>query len=199
MRIFDKPEDYEAFERILADAVERVRMRVLAYCVMPNHWHLALWPRNDGDLSSFVGWLTLTHTQRWHAHRRTVGTGHLYQGRFKSFLVQSDEHVWTVCRYVERNALRAGLCERAEQWRPSSLWRWRFGDVESQALLSAWPLARPKDWIRRVNREERELEVLRRCATRGQPFGSGQWVERTVERFGLHSTLRTQGRPRRRA
>ena len=75
--IFEKPEDYAAFERVLKEALDRVDMRVLSYCLMPNHWHLVLWPRRDGDLSRFMGWLTLTHTQRWHAHHHTVGTGHL--------------------------------------------------------------------------------------------------------------------------
>jgi putative transposase len=198
MTIFDKPKDYEAFERILADAVHRVKMRLLAYCVMPNHWHLVVWPREDGDLSAFVGWLTLTHTQRWHAHRHSVGTGHVYQGRFKSFFVESDEYLWSVCRYVERNALRAGLCERAEEWRWSSLWRREFGDAKSREVLSKWPIDVPKDWVRRVNRAEsqRELEALRRCVNRGQPFGSDDWVERMTKRFGLDSMFRPQGRPR---
>src|SRR5271154_2443491 len=89
--------------------VVRHHMRLLAYCLMPNHFHVLLWPREDGDLSQFMRWLTVTHTQRWHAHHRTTGTGHLYQGRFKSFPVQSDEHFLTVCRYDERNALRANL------------------------------------------------------------------------------------------
>jgi putative transposase len=198
MRIFDKPKDYEAFERILADAVQRVKMRLLAYCVLPNHWHLVVWPRDDGDLSEFVGWLTLTHTQRWHAHRRSVGSGHVYQGRFKSFLVESDEYLWTVCRYVERNALRARLCERAEQWRWSSLWRREFGDAESQEVLSPWPIDMPRDWLRRVNSAESkcELEALRRCVNRGQPFGSETWVERMTKRFGLELAFRPRGRPR---
>ncbi|MCX7423960.1 MAG: transposase, partial [Planctomycetia bacterium] len=126
--IFEKPEDYAAFERVLQEALDRVEMRVLAYCLMPNHWHLVLWPRLDGDLSKFMGWLTLTHTQRWHAHHRTVGTGHLYQGRYKSFPVQDDEHFLTVCRYVERNGLRANLAPRAEEWRWSSLWHRRERD-----------------------------------------------------------------------
>ena len=90
--IFDRPADYEAFERILEDAVERVAMRLLAYCLMPNHWHLVVWPRRRGDLSAFAGWLTLTHTQRWHAFRRNAGRGHVYQGRFKSFPIEEDEH-----------------------------------------------------------------------------------------------------------
>ncbi len=106
MTIFEKDADYEAFERVLEEAVDRSRTRLLAFCVMPNDWHLIVWPRQDGELSQFVGWLTLTHTQRWHAIRHSRGSGHVYQGRFKSFPVQGDEHFLTACRYVERNALR---------------------------------------------------------------------------------------------
>jgi putative transposase len=84
MTIFEHDRDYEAFERILEEAVERTRTRLLAYSVMPNHWHMIVWPRLDGELSRFVGWLTLTHTQRWHAHRHSQGSGHVYQGRFKT-------------------------------------------------------------------------------------------------------------------
>ena len=96
-------------------------MRLLAYCVMPNHWHLVVWPHQDGALSRFMNWLTLTHTQRWHQHRHSVGEGHVYQGQFKSFPVETNEYFLVVCRYVERNAVRAGLVERAEQWRWSSV------------------------------------------------------------------------------
>ena len=101
MTIFEKEEGYEVLGRVLQDTVERVEMRLSADCIMPNHWHLVAWPRKDKDLSGFTGWLTLTHTQRWHAHRESAGTGHLHQGRFKSFPVQSDEHFVTACRYVE--------------------------------------------------------------------------------------------------
>ena len=117
MTIFDDDADYAAFEDILEEAVDRTGMlRLLSYCLMPNHWHLVVWPRKKGDLSRFTGWLTLTHTQRWHAHRHSTGSGHVYQGRFKSFLVQDDSHYLTVCRYVERNALRAKLVKKAEKW-----------------------------------------------------------------------------------
>jgi putative transposase len=197
-RIFGEPSDYEAFERILEQAAERAAMRLLAWCVMPSHWHLVVWPRREGDLSAFVRWLTLTHTQRWHARRHSTGSGHIYQGRFKSFLVESDEHLWTVCRYVERNALRAGLCARAEQWRWSSLWRRAFGDAESRRLLAAWPGGMPTDWLAQVNRPEtdKELAVLRRCVKRGQPLGSDSWVENVTRRFDLESVFRPRGRPR---
>jgi REP element-mobilizing transposase RayT len=116
-RIFDRDEDYRAFERVLAEIQGRIPMRVLAWCLMPNHWHLVLWPARDGDLSDYMRLVTLTHTQRWHAYRATTGSGHLYQGRFKSFVVQDDTHFLTVCRYVEGNALRAKLVTRAEDWR----------------------------------------------------------------------------------
>ena len=100
--VFRKDGDYEAFERILTETQAHVPgMRLLAYCLMPNHWHLVLWPRRDGELSDFLHWLTLTHTQRWHAHYHDVGGGHLYQGRFKSFPIQEDEHYLAVCRYAD--------------------------------------------------------------------------------------------------
>ena len=130
LRIFDSERDYHAFEAILAEAVQRAETRLLTYCLMPNHWHLMVWPRKDGELSRFMGWLTLTHTQRWHAHRKSVGSGHLYQGRFKSFPIEQDEHFYTVARYVERNALRANLVPRAEEWRWGSLHRWLRGAAE---------------------------------------------------------------------
>ena len=93
---------------------------------------MSIWPRQR-----FTGWLTLTHTQRWHAHRQSTGSGHVYQGRFKSFPVQDDDHFCTVSRYVERNALRANLVERAEDWRCGSLYRWKLGTAKEKSLLAA--------------------------------------------------------------
>lgn len=196
--IFGKQEDFEAFERILAEARDRYDMRICAFCVLSNHWHLVLWPRKDRDLSKFTGWLTLTHTQRWHAHRSTAGTGHLYQGRFKSFPVQEDEHFLGVCRYVERNALRANLVKQAELWKWSSLWRWKFGNADQQSLLSEWPVPRSRNWLAYVNRPqtEREVEAIRKCLRRGCPYGDEHWVQRTARKLGLETTLRPRGRPK---
>ena len=196
-RIFHSATDFEAFERILAEACARVPMRVLAYCLMPNHWHLVLWPRADGELSEFTGWLTLTHTQRWHAWRGSAGTGHLYQGRFKSFPVQADAHFLTVCRYVERNPLRAGLVQRAEDWRWSSLRSRLNGQKPTPVLLCPWPIERPDDWCDWVNapQSEAELETLRRSVSRGRPYGRDTWVQVTAQRLGLLATLRPRGRP----
>jgi len=198
LSLLDKPADYAAFEKILAEAVERTHVRIAAYCLMPNHWHLLLWPRHDGELSAVLRWITVTHAQRWHAHRQTSGTGPVYQGRFKSFPVQTDEHFLAVARYVERNPLRAKLVERAEEWRWSSLWRRSQGDPQHVAFLSEWPVVRPRNWVARTNRPETatELEVLRCSVQRGRPFGNETWVQRMTKRFGLESTLRPRGRPK---
>jgi REP-associated tyrosine transposase len=195
--IFEDDADYEAFEKVLAQAVARTESRLLAYCVMPNHWHLVVWPRKDKELSEFAGWLTLTHTQRWHAHRRSTGTGHLYQGRFKSFPMQDDAHFYTVARYVERNALRANLVRRAEQWPWSSLHRWLRGSGEDQELLAAWPSPRKPNWVEHVNapQTEVELQAVRQSVARGSPFGDETWREETARRLALESTLHPRGRP----
>jgi putative transposase len=198
MTIFSTAGDYQAFEDILHAACQRTRTRLLAHCVMPNHWHLVVWPRADGELSEFVGWLTLTHTQRWHAFRESAGTGHVYQGRFKSIPVQSDEHLFTVCRYVERNPLRADLVRTAEEWRWGSLWRRVHGNAALRVLLSDWPVAPPRAWVRLVNEPQTQAELagLRDALQRGRPYGDESWLQRMVARLGLEMTLRPRGRPR---
>ncbi|MCH8839444.1 MAG: transposase [Planctomycetes bacterium] len=198
MTLFRKDADYLAFEKVLEQTVERTSSRLLSYCLMPNHWHLLWWPREDGELSEVMRWLSVTHTQRWHAHRHTAGTGPIYQGRFKSFPVQSDEHFLTVARYVERNALRANLVARAQDWRWSSLWRRRQHDKSLQQMLARWPIAPPSGWLRQVNRplSEGELEAVRRSAQRGRPFGGDRWTVRIAKQLSIESSLRPRGRPR---
>lgn len=199
-QLFEHEADYAAFEQVLAEAVKRLGTRVLCYCLMPNHWHMVLWPRTDNELSEFMRWLTVTHTQRWHANHHTAGTGPVYQGRFKSFPIQRNHHLLRVCRYVERNALRAALVERAEQWQWSSLWR-RRNLTESDPFLlpiEAWPAKMPRNWAAMVNHPEKqeELDALHRCLHRGAPCGESDWQEHTAAKLGLESSLRPRGRPR---
>jgi putative transposase len=143
--------------------------------------------------------LTTTHVRRWHLHRRTVGSGHLYQGTYKSFPIECDEHLYTVLRYVERNPVRPTLADRAEEWRWSSLWRSLHpADTVEKPTLCPWPIERPSDWLARVNRalSKKELEAVRLSVARGRPFGAEAWQERVAKRLGLESTFRTRGRPR---
>jgi len=143
-------------------------------------------------------WVTLTHTMRYHAHYHTTGEGHFYQGRFKSFPVQDDDHFHVLCQYVERNAQRAELVERAEDWRWGSLYRWVQSSELRPRLLSPWSLPRSANWIRRVNEplDDKELEALRWSIRRGSPFGQANCVESIALRLDLESTLRARGRPK---
>jgi putative transposase len=139
--LFENAGDYDAFEHVLAEAIARGDIELYAYCLMPNHWHLLLSPRVDGALSRFMHWLTTTHARRWQTIRGLDGQGAVYQGRFRSIAVSSDEHFLWVCRYIERNALRAGLVENAEDWPRSSLAR-RLVEPATP-WLAEWPVRRP--------------------------------------------------------
>jgi putative transposase len=196
--MFRKDADFEAFLRVMIEAFQRYPIRIFSYCAMPNHWHFVVWPEEDGQLTNFFRWLAHTHAMRWRVSRQTVGYGHLYQGRFKSFPIQSDEHLLTVCRYVERNPLTAGLVPKAQLWRWSSLWARTHGDDAIKALLSPWPVPRPEDWTRRVNTAltAREVDRVRMSIQRGRPYGGDVWVTRTVRELHLEHTVRSEGRPR---
>ena len=194
--LFAHDDDYNAFVRLIEEARRESPIRVLAYAIMPNHWHLVLWPEGDDDLSNYMHWITLAHTQRWHKRSGSVGTGPIYQGRFKSFPVETDDHYLLLCRYVERNPLRANLVANAENWRWTSLWQ-RANDC-CDVSLTAWPVPFPSNWSDYVNgvETEAELQALRNSVTRGAPFGNSHWRLETAERLGLEKSLRLRGRPR---
>jgi putative transposase len=194
-RIFHKARDYEAFVKILSEGLERTPCRVLGVCLMPNHWHLVVWPHGDGDLSRLIAWISNTHVKRYRQHYHDTIGGHLYQGRFKSFPVQEDGHLLTVLRYVEANPLRAKLAARAGEW-PWSSDSLRAGSFAS--LLSEWPVTRPADWSQWVESrwKDEELKDIRTSRDRGRPFGQSAWVQATARRLGLELTLRPRGRPK---
>lgn len=199
MRLFHKDEDFVAFERVLAEGLERYPVDLLTYCLMGNHWHLVLRPRKDEALAGLMRWVGVTHVRRHHEHYHSRGGGHLYQGRFKSFPVQDDAYFLTLCRYVEANALRAGLVKRAEDWPWSGLYGRRHRG--KPFVLAEWPVDRPRHWTTMVNDAvaEEELERLRTSVNRGRPLGQEEWVRRTAKRLGLSSSLRNPGRPRKKA
>ena len=202
LTIFEKDADDEAFENVLIEAVARTQTRLLADCVMRHHWHLVVWPREDRKLSQFVGWLTLTHTQRWHADRQLTGSGHVDQGRFKSFPIQDDDHLFRMARYAaryaERHAQRAHLVRRAEQWRWGRLYRWLRGSAEDRRQFAAWSMPRPANGVAHVKAPQTaaELAALRRCVQRGSPYGTEMWCDRTIGSLGMESTIRPRGRPK---
>lgn len=186
--VFHKPQDYEAFLSLLADAKKRHRMKLLGFCLLPNHFHLVLELADQTALSQFMQWLLTSHVRRYHKHYGS--SGHIWQGRFKSFPVQRDEHLMTVLRYVLQNPVRAGLSDTVHEWPWSSARR--------RQLVDRSP-------VDEENRSQEQLEsrldevqvaTIRECLNRQRPFGQSEWQAETASKFGLGSTLRPRGRPR---
>ena len=196
MRLFDDPADYQVFEQVLAEGLQRYPVDLFTFCLMPNHWHLVVRPGTDEALGRLLGWVGVTHVRRHRARHPSRRGGHLYQGRFKSFPVQADSHFLAVCRYVEANAVRAKRVRRAELWQWTGLWRRQ--QRKTDLPLAGWPQDRPRGWPAHVNEaiERKELEAVRTCVNRGRPYGAPDWVAATAARLGLEFTLRNAGRPR---
>ncbi len=204
--LFRRDEDYAAFEHVMREAFERVPLRILGWCLMENHWHFVVWPRTDDEVTGYFRALAHTHAMRWRVAHRSVGWGPLYQGRFKAFPVESGAHVLNVCRYVERNALSAGVVKRAERWRWGSLWLRHHADKDDHTramrrMLSTGPAGRwppLKQWTASVNSAltKQELSRLNISETRSRPYGGDLWMDKVVKKLGLEHTIRPEGRPK---
>ena len=197
--LFHSKRDYEAFEGLIRKAYLRCRLSLLAWCLMPNHWHFVVRPEEDGQMGKFFAWLTQKHVIRHHRSLGTVGEGSLYQGRYKSYMVSSDAYCLTCLRYVERNPLAAGLVDSAEQWPWSSAaYRAGWNTGVLSGLMSDPPVDLPPEWIGVVNRglSEMELHMVESSLKSGRPFGDSAWVVRTCQRHGLRQTLNDRGRPK---
>jgi putative transposase len=193
-RIFHDAADYDQFQALIHRAQERIRVPILAACLMPNHFHLVVRPAGADDLARWTHWVFTTHV-RWH-HAKYGTTGRLWQGRFKAFLIQQDHHLLTVMRYVERNALRANLVERAEDWHWGSL-RWRTAQRSPLALAES-PVPLPSYWRHLVNEPQSAAEIaeIRACVNRQRPFGEPSWVQDRAKELGIEQSLMPIGRPR---
>jgi putative transposase len=190
--LFETSADFAAFESLLQDMLICTGMRIIAYCLMRNHWHLLLWPIADGDLTRFMHRLSATHARRWVLAHDSVGRGAVYQSRFKSIPVQSDHHLLTVWRYVERNPLRANLVSSAEDWDWSSLSLSR--ERRQAPVLCGPPVDRPSEWLDFVNAPQTNAEIIaiRAAMAKGEPFGDADWTRYTSKATGW----RSQGRPK---
>lgn len=177
--IFHNEKDYQLFEQLLEEAKEQFGMRILAYTLMPNHWHLLLYPTDDGDVGVFMHWLTTTHATRYHAGRKTVGGGHVYQGRYKSFLVDTDEYVLGVLKYIERNPARAKLVKSPELWKWGSAYHRIFGTPKAKALLAPPPVPIPRQYKKWINHTQSDDDVneIRKSVNGGAAYGGDLWKD----------------------
>ena len=192
--VFHKDGDYRAFIGLLKEAKEKYPIQLFGYCLMPNHFHLLLSPECASDLSKFMQWLMTSHVRRYHRHYQT--DGHVWQGRYKSFVVENDRQLLTVCRYIEGNPVRAGLVQSADHWQWSSI---REREKTSHhTLIDKLAIPIPAPWLDYVNAPLTlgEQERIRLSMNRGAPFGQAEWQIRICQQLGLESTIRPIGRPR---
>jgi putative transposase len=201
--VFDTPADYALFLHALGQTRQRYPFRLFGYCLMPNHFHLLLQPDDGQNISRILQSLTFAHT--WYFHKSQHTSGHVWQGRFKSPVIQDDDHLLTVLRYIEANPLRAGLVSDPAAYRWSSFAAHALGQADP--LLSAAPVwgrlgkteaarqARWRAWVREPL-TERELAAVRKAVTSGRPYGSPSWVDATAKRLGTNLASRPRGRPK---
>jgi putative transposase len=197
VRIFHDHRDYACFVALLADAQADIPVEILAVCLMPNHVHAVLRPTTNDGLAQWAHWVFTSHVRRH--HKRYSTSGRLWQGRFKTSVIQQDGHLLTVLRYVERNAFTARLSDRAETWRWGSL-NWRLRRQAPVALTES-PLPLPSNWVEYVNEPQslKELAEIRRAISRERPIGSEEWVKRAAVELGFEYSIRPRGRPRKSA
>jgi putative transposase len=197
LTIFEKEQDYSLFQKLLLEIAHKEHMRIISFVLMPNHWHLQLYPQADGDLGRFMHALTNAHTRKVHTITKTIGTGPLYQGRYKSFLIQDDIHSLTVLKYIERNPVRARLCKRVQDWRWGSAWVRTCGTQAQRGALANEPTPVPQDYLVWVNQPDNpsEIERLRTAVNKGTPYGRERWVDLMVQTHELRATIRPRGRP----
>lgn len=198
MQIFNERNDYKLFEQLLEETKELIGMRILAYTLMPNHWHLVLHPKKNGDLGAFMHRLSNSHTRKVHAKTQTNGSGHLYQGRYKSFLVDKETYLFTLIKYVERNPVRAQLAGICENWQWGSAWRRIHGSEAHKRLIDPPPAPLPHSYATWINMPDKEddLTLIRNSVNKSVPYGRARWVDHMVTKYHMESTLRAPGRPK---
>ena len=167
--LFGGPADYAAFVALVRRSQRRTGIRILAYCLMPNHWHFAVWVENDTQLREFIGWLSFMHAMHVRTWTGTRGKGAVYQDRYLAVPVETETYFYRLMRYIERNAARAGLVDRPENWPWCSAARRRGSD---HIPIAAWPLDRPTDWLGFINNEDTagDIAVIRARTQAGEPI-----------------------------
>ncbi len=200
--VFTEDGDHEAFLEALKQTQVRYPFKLLGYCLMTNHFHLLLQPHPGQSISRILQSLTVAHTRRYHKNHRS--SGHVWQGRFKSPVIQDDEHLLVVLRYIEANPLRAAIVSNPGEYKWSSFQHHGMG--RDDPLLSPFPewehlgstpALRRRRWRDKVraSQKEAELAVIRTSLRTGRPLGETAWVERIAQRLRIDLQPHRRGRP----
>jgi putative transposase len=193
--LFRQPVDCEDFLELLVDASERYPVSLAGFTLMKNHFHLLLWPKEGCAISDYMQWLMNAHIRQYRQRYGGRGEGHIYQGRYRSSLVETVPDLLRAMRYVEANALRAGFVERAEEWPWCSLGR--AETMSGRPLLDPAMSYRSEEWLELVNTpmDHLELEAIRTSIRSGAPFAPPP-CDGEKEDAARGALERGRGRPR---
>jgi putative transposase len=194
LTLFDGPADYDLFLEVLAEAESVCPIRLLEYCVMPNHWHLLVWPERDDQLTRFMRWTTGVHAQRWRRARGETGKGAVYQGRYRWVAVQGGQHYDVARRYIHQNPVRAHLVDCPGDW------PWSSASNEPVAVRPALDRGPLSPDTHRQSSSDQLLtadvaQQMRESLKSGQPFGDPQWSMALEVRKWLTAVLEAHSKP----
>jgi putative transposase len=183
--------DYAEFVSLMKTACRRVSMDLLEWCLMPNHWHMAVLPHGPNDVSKFVHWLCGTHAKRWRKRYEVAGEGPLYQRPFGAVPVQNGHHLDVLLSYIAWNPVQAKLCKHPAQW------HWGSQYSRAQSSLTTYPvLANNRSALVRSIATE-DWDFIDNRLKKKTPIGDDVWIKATTARLNLEYTLKTAGRPKR--
>jgi putative transposase len=190
--LFRTGADYRQFLATVARTKQQyaAAIKLYGYCVMPNHWHFIICAQTTPTLSHFMRHLTRRHAISFIADH-PERSGAIYQGRFRCVPIQDGGHLSTVLLYVDRNPLKAGFVDRAEEW----LWSSVVGHagLEDDALLDPLPTGTFDDWLSRVNTLDAADTLAESALRRNSPIGEPAWVGTLSGEWNVRR--RPRGRP----
>jgi len=195
-QVFFDDEDRQTYLDLLAKYVKKYSLQIWAWCLMDNHVHLLAVPGNESSLARGIGLTNMVYTQ--YLNRKLGQSGRIWQNRFFSCIVENDEYLWAVVRYIERNPLKVGLVERAEDYRWSSAKAHLTGAADVLLSQPDWLEAAARksyaDFIR--TEDEAQNDAIRKATRTGRLYGSETFIHNLESELNHRIRARKVGRPR---
>jgi len=192
--VFFDDEDRFTYLKLLAGYSLKHDFQIWAYCLMNNHVHLLAVPETETSLARGIGLTNQVYTQ--YLNRKLNQSGRIWQNRFYSCIVENNQYLWAVARYIESNPLKAGLAESAEFYRWSSAGAHIIGTKDDLLAADSWLAQEGQyayaEFIR--NRDDEMDDVIRKATRTGRPFGSENFVD--MLEFRLNQPIKAQKKGR---
>lgn len=196
--VFLDDDDRTAYLAFLESLTEKYKVRILGYCLMTNHVHLVVMPKEGALLAKAIGQTHYRYTQYF--NRKYKRSGHLWQNRFYSVILEAL-HLVSAMRYIERNPVRVGEVKQPEQYQWSSASAHVAGKSKDGLLdMQTWHTLVESGGWKQVLRapDDENAELLRRHTMTGRPYGSEKFIKKLEQRLERRLIAFPVGRPRKR-